>query len=980
MTKRWLLMVVVLVSLVGIQVALAQGTPEITAFSSSISQVEAAGLNNRTLLVPVVWETASRPANSNLIFEQVLPDGRVMNIELPRIVPIVPSAGVGVVNPFPPGEGIDSVVLRLSLVDLRNGRTLDQAELIIPIGESTIVTPSITSFATRATEVSRQALERNQVFLPVSWSLENRPENSNLVFEQIFEDGSVTNIELPRSSPIIPSAGNGVVAPRAPQSASTEAITLRLTLVDLGNSNSVITQREIQLPVVVSTQPPPSIRSFSTVAQSIGLDALQNRSARINVSWQVDNRPENSNLIFEQVLGEGNMVNVELPRRNPFVSSQGNGIVAPVSPLDANSSITLQLRLVDLTTQQTLLSETIEVTVTRPAPTPTPLPPGPLAIRSFSTTATSVSRASLQNQSARLPVSWDVQNRPANSNLVFEQILDNGQAVNVELPRQVVIVPSTGIGVVAPRNVNSAQVTLRLRIVDLGNQNTLAEQQIIVQIDAPQRVTIRTFNTTSGGIARAALTARSARVPVTWEIQNRPENSNLIFEQVLDNNTVVNVELPRTVPIVPSSGRGETAPVAPLNVTTGSITLRLRVVDLATQTTLSQQTVNVPIIESGNAPVIRSFTSSATQVDSNSLANRSARVAVSWQVDNRPQNSNLVFEQVLDNNTVVNVELPRSNPFVSSSGNGVVAPVAPVLPTTASVTFRLRLINLANNNSTLLQSEITIPISGRTAPTATPVAPDDFEPTPTPESLPGGDGSGGTGSPIDGSFTVSEQTIERNGGVTINWSLTGPVERVQIGRLSEYGGTLAETLADDQPASGSLETTVPADYIQSVTFQLIAFTSAGQETLLTSTATIACPFTEKLDATLCPITQSAGVNTAFQAFERGSMVWRGDTQTIYVLYADGSWQQFNDEWVEGTANPNTETPPEGRIKPERGFGVIWNELGGSSVLGWATTPEVSYAADWEIYQIVDAGNVALGPQFTLPDGRVAALGLVWQIR
>jgi hypothetical protein len=979
MTKRWLLVVAVLVSLLGMQVALAQGTAELTTFSSSISQVEAGALNNRTLLVPVVWETANRPANSNLIFEQVLPDGRIMNIELPRTVPIVPSAGVGVVNPFPPGEGIDSIVLRLSLVDLRNGRTLDQAELIIPIGETTIVTPSITSFSTRATEVSRQALERNQVFLPVSWSVENRPENSNLVFEQIFEDGSAANIELPRSNPLIPSAGNGVVAARAPQSASTDAITLRLSLVDLGNNNSLITQREIQLPVVVSTLPPPSIRSFSTAAESIGLDVLQNRSARINVSWQVDNRPENSNLIFEQVLAEGNVVNVELPRRNPFVSSQGNGIVAPVPPLDANgTSITLQLRLVDLTTQQTLLSEIIAVTVTRPAPTPTPAPPGPLAIRSFATTATSVSRASLQNQSARLPVSWDVQNRPANSNLVFEQILDNGQAVNVELPRQVVIIPSTGIGVVAPRNVSSAQITLRLRIVDLGNQNTLAEQQIIVQIDAPQRVTIRTFNTTSGGVARAALAARSARVPVTWDVQNRPENSNLIFEQVLDNNTVVNVELPRTVPIVPSTGRGETAPVAPLNATTGSITLRLRVVDLATQTTLAQQTVNVPIIESGNAPIIRSFTTSASQVELASLNNRSARVAVSWQVDNRPENSNLVFEQVLDNNTVVNVELPRSNPFVGSSGNGVVAPVAPVLPSTASVTFRLRLINLANNNSTLLQSEITIPISGRTAATPTPV-PDAAEPTPTPESLPGGD-TGGTGSPIDGSFTISEQTVDRNGTVTINWSLTGPVDRVQIGRLSEYGNTLVETLAADQPASGSVETTVPGDYIQSVTFQLSAFTSDGQETLLTSTVAITCPFTEKLAESGCPVTQTAGVNTAFQAFERGSMVWRGDTQTIYVLFADGSWQQYNDTWVEGTANPNTETPPEGRIKPERGFGAIWAELGGSSVMGWATTPEVSYAANWEIYQVVDAGNAGLGPLFTLPDGRVAALGLVWQIQ
>jgi hypothetical protein len=130
---------------------------------------------------------------------------------------------------------------------------------------------------------------------------------------------------------------------------------------------------------------------------------------------------------------------------------------------------------------------------------------------------------------------------------------------------------------------------------------------------------------------------------------------------------------------------------------------------------LTQQTVSLNVSNDVVTPVIRIFTTSAASVDAASLANRSARIPVSWAVDNRPDGSNLVFEQRLDDNSIVNVELPRSIPFVSSSGNGTAAPYAPKNAATTSITLTLRVVNLSTQ-ATLAQAEITLPISGQNVP------------------------------------------------------------------------------------------------------------------------------------------------------------------------------------------------------------------------------------------------------------------------
>ncbi len=814
---------------------------------------------------------------------------------------------------------------------------------------------AITSFTSTATMVDPTALNNRTARIPVSWTTSNRPATANLVFEQVLPDGRVFNVELPRDNPWVASNGSGVTAP-FPPGGDAEEVVLRVRLVDTVNAN-VLDEESITIPIGTVPAPEPTISSFSTSATSVGRNSLSARTARIPVSWAVDNRPDGSNLVFEQVLADGSSVNVELPRSNPFVASSGNGVAAPVPPGGDATSITLRLRLINLNTQSTLTSKDITLPITdNDAP----------VISSFTTSATNVGRNALTGKTARVPVSWSVDNRPANSNLVFEQVLADGSSVNVELPRSNPFVSSAGNGVAAPvaPGGDATSITLRLRVIDLSSQATLAQKDITLPIVDNDTPTITTFTSTAASVGRGALTARTARVPVTWLVTNRPANSNLVFEQVLDNGTVVNVELPRNNPFVGSEGNGVAAPVNP--GTSSTVKLQVRLINLSTQAELAKKELTLTIVEAG-VPTITLFNTTTASVDTGALAAHTARIPVSWNVDNRPDGSNLVFEQVLGDGTSVNVELPRQNPYVSSSGTGVAAPVSPG-GTMTMVQLRLRLVK-TSDNSTLTSKDITIPISGLTVPTAT-AAPSANAPQIT-------------------SFTVSPTSSNPGATVTLNWTVVNATS-ISLNQLAQ--GLAAAPLTSGQvSATGSLNVTIPADASGSVTYELLAGNAGGQETRATAVVTINgsaattvepaggdCQFATSLAET-CPITQET-LSATYQPFDKGFMVWNGNTQTIYVMFDDGTWEQFADTWQSGDPElPGNETAPEGKLVPVRGFGKVWEQLGGADTLGWATAEEAGYQATWETHPMLDGDQSVNTPHFTLPNGDVIHLGSIWSM-
>src|SRR5690606_28992583 len=120
--------------------------PALTVFNVRYSApINRAELNNGTVRLPVSWTAINRPNWTNLIFEQVLPDGTVHNVELPRPFSWVNSSDNGMVAPISVGNDADQIVLRVRLADNALNRTYDQIYAYVPI-QSTQNAPDISSF------------------------------------------------------------------------------------------------------------------------------------------------------------------------------------------------------------------------------------------------------------------------------------------------------------------------------------------------------------------------------------------------------------------------------------------------------------------------------------------------------------------------------------------------------------------------------------------------------------------------------------------------------------------------------------------------------------------------------------------------------------------------------------------------------------------------------------------------------------------
>ncbi|MCA9905167.1 MAG: hypothetical protein KC547_15030 [Anaerolineae bacterium] len=100
-------------------------------------------------------------------------------------------------------------------------------------------------------------------------------------------------------------------------------------------------------------------------------------------------------------------------------------------------------------------------------------------------------------------------------------------------------------------------------------------------------------------------------------------------------------------------------------------------------------------------------------------------------------------------------------------------------------------------------------------------------------------------------------------------------------------------------------------------------------------------------ATFAPETtiQPQTIEIAYQCYERGVMIWRSDSGTIYVLDGLTGGRVFI--FAGGTYADLPEaagTPPSATLLlPQAGFGKVWaNDLTVRSALGWAIEAERAY--------------------------------------
>jgi len=117
----------------------------------------------------------------------------------------------------------------------------------------------------------------------------------------------------------------------------------------------------------------------------------------------------------------------------------------------------------------------------------------------------------------------------------------------------------------------------------------------------------------------------------------------------------------------------------------------------------------------------------------------------------------------------------------------------------------------------------------------------------------------------------------------------------------------------------------------------------------------------------CPIEANAlSINNAFQPYQNGVMVWvssvGGSGQSgIYSIYNNGTYQRFNDTWIDGVDPVGVGAQaPNGLLEPIRGFGKVWRENAGvSDTLGWATSGE---AGGTTFIQTFERGEMIYIPQ------------------
>jgi len=206
-------------------------------------------------------------------------------------------------------------------------------------------------------------------------------------------------------------------------------------------------------------------------------------------------------------------------------------------------------------------------------------------------------------------------------------------------------------------------------------------------------------------------------------------------------------------------------------------------------------------------------------------------------------------------------------------------------------------------------------------------------------------------------------------GATITWAAEG--ETAYLYPCGDLNTCQRPQYAAPISLNGSL-TISPFRYPGEYFYRLEV--TAGEETIsrdVTFMITCAQEWIGAMDLRYCPISPPIAVMIAYQPFEHGAMIWFSDTLEIYVLTDDGRVSVFEDVFREGAPDPAAQAP-EGRLTPVRGFGMIWEFLGGTaSPLGWATAQEGGFDSARQA-----AGRISYTTYILAPENAAYAITLI----
>lgn len=225
----------------------------------------------------------------------------------------------------------------------------------VPGGQTnTAPQPTIIQFTSDIPSISVEAAESQSVLATLMWHTVGVTGDHLLILE-VFRGN-----DWQRLLTGVPASGSQAVRVEHPQSFSPPAY--RLSILDATTQYRLIDRRTVVIEYFYSGALP-SIVTFVAANQIVDINAIAQNRARVQVAWQVSNRPPTANLVFEQVFPDGRTLPVETPRASLWLPSGGSGMVQPFMPEGEEDNITLRLRLVDLRDGRVYAERLLEVAV-----------------------------------------------------------------------------------------------------------------------------------------------------------------------------------------------------------------------------------------------------------------------------------------------------------------------------------------------------------------------------------------------------------------------------------------------------------------------------------------------------------------------------------------------------------------------------------------------------------------------------------------
>lgn len=204
-------------------------------------------------------------------------------------------------------------------------------------------------------------------------------------------------------------------------------------------------------------------------------------------------------------------------------------------------------------------------------------------------------------------------------------------------------------------------------------------------------------------------------------------------------------------------------------------------------------------------------------------------------------------------------------------------------------------------------------------------------------------------------FTTISQAIAPGENVTLTWRVFG-ADDITIYRVDEDGDYEREWPVERE---GRLTVSTSPQRTDGAEFIMIA--SAGStlvEDRLFIEVTCNAQWFFSPPPSACSTNPPENSLQVEQSFEGGRMIWVAATSEIYTFFNDSEqprWIKLADNFTEEMPERDDSiVPPEGRLQPVRGFGLIWRTNQRiRDRLGWALQPEAAYDG---VIQSADNGD------------------------